>query len=164
MSEDVFSAERAGFAERLARLTGGSTWRQPMGGYGSRTDMQPEAHALAQALSYARRGPNDIGPELVAAVVLSWPANRGRVVSELAALLLICAGHTGERCRDYLPIIAVRCYMSVTTGIDLPEVPQDMPEVEPRDWMLLTGLGCRALWDACEVTVRRAERAYRSAA
>ena len=158
---DEFTTERAGFAERLARLTGGSTWRQPMEGGGSTADMQPEAHRLAQALAYARTGPGDIGPEIVAAVVLGWPASRERVVPELTAALLACAGRAGDRNADWLPIVAGYCWAHVATGVHLPE---DSPhkEIAGRDWLLLTGLGCGHLWDACEQTLRRAERAYRS--
>lgn len=161
MQTDVYSTERAGFAERLARLTGGSTWREPMEGYGSRHDWQPEAHRLAQALAYARVGANDIGPDLVAAIVLQWTGKPERVVGELTAALLAQTGRVGQRCADYLPIIARQCYLSVVTGVELPD---EIDVVALRDWMILSAIGTATLWDSCEQTVRRAERAYRAAA
>lgn len=161
MQTDVYSTERAGFAERLARLTGGSTWREPMEGYGSRHDWQPEAHRLAQALAYARAGGNDIGPDLVCAIVLQWPGKPHRVVTELAAALLAQTGRVGERCADHLPMIARACYLHVVTGEELTE---EIDGVDPRDWLLLTSIGTGSLWQAVEQTIRRAERAYRAAA
>lgn len=161
MQTDVYSTERAGFAERLGRLAGGTTWREPMEGYGSRHDWQPEAHKLAQALAYARAGENDIGPDLVCAIVLQWPGKPHRIVTELAAALLAQTGRVGERCADYIPIIARQCYLSVVTGVELPD---EIDGVALRDWMILSAIGTATLWDSCEQTVRRAERAYRAAA
>ena len=35
---DTYSAERASFAERLGRLAGGTTWREPLEGNGTNSD------------------------------------------------------------------------------------------------------------------------------
>lgn len=160
MASDAYSTERAGFAERLARLAGGTTWREPVGGYGTKSDNLPDVHALAASLAFARRGRDDIGPDVAMAVICRVPAHRQRVVTELAAALLAESGRVGERCADHLPIVAARCYMHVCIGS-----PAEQPEgVDERDWAILGAMACRLLWDAVTVTVRRAERAYRAEA
>lgn len=157
---DVFSAERAGFAERLARLAGGTTWREPLEGYGTRSDNMPDTHAMAAALAFARTGPSDIGPDVAYAVICRRPAHRRRVVMELTAALLAQSGVVGERCADYLPQIAARCYVHVCTGSPV----EPVEGVKERDWTILSAMGCGLLWDAVTVSVRRAEYAYRAAA
>lgn len=160
MASDAYSTERAGFAERLARLAGGTTWREPMGGYSTSSDNMPDVHALAASLAFARRGANDIGPDVAMAVICRVPAHRERVVTELAAALLAESGWVGERCVDQLPMVAAQCYMHVCTG-----EPSTQPEgVTERDWGILEAMGCRLLWDAVTVSVRRAEHAYRAEA
>ena len=157
---DVFSTERAGFAERLARLAGGTTYREPMGGHGTKSDHIPDVHAMAASLAFARRGASDIGPDVAMAVICRKMAHRRRVVTELAAALLAQSGRVGERCADYLPQIAAACYSNVVTGeaLERPEGPDD------RDWEILSAMGTGLLWDAVSVSVRRAEYAYRAEA
>ena len=84
---DAYSAERAGYAERLARLAGGTTYREPVGGYGTPSDYMPDVHAMAASLAFARRGKADIGPDVALAVICRKMAYRRKVATELAAAL-----------------------------------------------------------------------------
>lgn len=157
---DTFSNERAGYAERLARLAGGTTWREPIGGYSTSADNMPDVHALAASLAFARQGPNDIGPDVAFAVICKKMTHRERVVMKLADALLGLAGHVAERCADSLPQVAAASYVHVCTG-----EPVSKPEdVTHRDWEILSAIAIGQLWDAVNVSVRRAEYAYRAAA
>lgn len=157
---DVYSNERAGYAERLARLAGGTTWREPLQGNGTKQDNLPDVHALAASLAFARSGPNDIGPDVAFAVICQRPTHRERVVVKLAEALMNLAGHVAERCADSLPQVAAACYAHVCSGQHVPR-PQGLAE---RDWEILSAVAVSQLWDAVSVSVRRAEYAYRAAA
>lgn len=157
---DAYSAERAGYAERLARLAGGTTYREPVGGYGTPSDYMPDVHAMAASLAFARRGEADIGPDVAFAVICRKMAHRRKVVTELAAALLASGGRAGERCAYYLPQIASACYSHVVTG----EPRAVVAGIAERDWVILSSMGVGLLWDAVSVSVRRAEYAYRSEA
>lgn len=157
---DPFSTERAGFAERLARLAGSTTWREPMGGYGTSSDSMPDVHALAASLAFARTGPDDIGPDVAYAVICRRMAQGERVVAKLSGALLHLAGRAGERCADSLPMVSAECYAHVCTGQPMTK-PDELAE---RDWLILSAIGVGQIWDAVAVSVRRAERAYRAAA
>lgn len=159
---DVYSAERAGYAERLARLAGSTTWREPMEGHATKSDNMPDVHAMAASLGFARRGSSDIGPDVAVAVICRRMDHRQRVVTELTAALLAQSGRVGERCADHLPQIAAACYMHVVTGE--PYRRDLCPEVADRDWEILSAMGTRLLWDAVAVSIRRAEYAYRAEA
>ena len=157
---DEYSTVRAGFAERLARLAGGTTFREPVGGHSVKADNMPDVHAMAASLAFARQGDGDIGPDVAFAVICQRMTHRRRVVSEMTAALLAQGGRPGERCADYLPQIAASCYVHVVTGNPAERV--EGPD--ERDWLILSSMGAGLLWDAVTVSVRRAERAYRAEA
>ncbi len=87
MTTDTFSTERANFTERLASLAGGTTYREPVGGHGTKVEHLPDAHAVATALAYAKQGRDDIGPDVAYCWVLRSDAYRNRVVSLLSVAL-----------------------------------------------------------------------------
>lgn len=157
---DVYSNERAGYAERLARLAGGTTWREPMQGHGTKMDNLPDVHALAASLAFARQGPDDIGPDVAFAIICQKPTHRERVVAKLSEALLKLAGHVAERCADHLPQVSAACYAHVCSG----QYVQAPDGVGERDWEILSAVAVNQLWDAVSVSVRRAEYAYRAAA
>ena len=85
---DIYSHERAGFAERLGRLAARTTWREPASGaFTDRADKMPLEHALATALAFARQAPHDIGPDIAYAIVTMIEHRRPRIVGELTARL-----------------------------------------------------------------------------
>jgi hypothetical protein len=73
--------------ERLAALAGGTTYREPSAGHATRVEHLPNAHAIAAALAFSRRGPQDIGPDVAYCWVLRNDAYRNKVVSLLSVAL-----------------------------------------------------------------------------
>jgi|GEM_PF-2147060 len=156
---EVYTNERAGFRERLARMAGGTTYREPIGGYGTKADSVPDVHTMAAALAYAKEGPSDIGPDIALAIVCQADYRRQQIVTELVAALLAETGRVGERCADVLPIICGRAYVAVVLGVPA-EADADW-KIAARDWQLLSGLAEAALMQAAEGAIRRASGSYR---
>ena len=158
---DIYSHERAGFAERLGRLAGRTTWREPASGaFTDRADKMPLEHALATALAFARQAPHDIGPDIAYAVVTMIEHRRPRIVGELTARLRNDARRVAARAGPWLPIIAGKAYEGVVHGWDMPQI--TAPRLAKRDYALLYGIGIGALMHASEDAIRRAERCYRN--
>lgn len=157
---DAYSAERAGYAERLARLAGGTTYREPMEGHATKSDNMPDVHAMAASLAFARRGEADIGPDVALAVILKEMTHREKVIFKLSKALLLLSGFAGQRCAYYLPQISAACYRHVCTGLPV-EKPEGVPD---RDWEILSSIAIGQLWDAVAVTIRRAEHAFHAEA
>lgn len=158
MNFETFNhADRSGFLERLGRLSGSTTWREPGGaGYTPyvSTSIMPN-NAMLLALSMARRNAKDVGPEVAYSVGTGAPHQRARVVYWLAEKLLTGTGKTGRNNRKWLSAIAGHAYDAVI-GID--------PAIKPvkgaeRDSILLANIGAGWLWMAMEAAVERAEAA-----
>lgn len=157
---ETHTNERAGFAEKVARLAGRTAYREPIGGFGSRSDYMPDEHAIAAAMAFARRGPNDIGPDVAVAIATGTHAHRMKIVRELAAALLATTGRIGERCADSLLHVSADCYLDVVGA-----VPAGHGEgITESDYAKLRKLGVMLLWDCAENAFRRARQAYRKAA
>jgi hypothetical protein len=160
MAYDTFNcADRAGFLERLARLGGQTTYREPGGGgspYSAR--MMTTENALALALSFARRDKRDIGPEIVYTIATQVPHQQARVVAWLAGRLLTDTGPAGRKCEHQLLRLSLHCYELVGYGKALSPLPRRLPVA----WDKLRDVGTGWLWMAAEGTVERAEYALRS--
>jgi hypothetical protein len=160
MAYDTFNcADRAGFLERLARLSGQTTYREPSGGgspYSSR--MMTTENALALALSFARRDKGDIGPEIVYTIATQVPHQQGRVLAYLGARLLNDTGAAGRKCERQLIMLSRHCYELVGYGKAITPLPRRLPVA----WDKLRDIGTMWLWVAAEATVERAEYALRS--
>jgi hypothetical protein len=155
MAYDTFNcADRAGFLERLARLAGQSTYREPGGGgspYSAR--MMTTENALALALSFARRDKRDVGPEMVYTIATAVPHQSARVISWLGARLLHDTGPTGRKCERQLILLSTHCYEMVGYGKPVTRLPSRLPVA----WDKLRDIGIGWLWMAAESTVERAE-------
>lgn len=81
------SMNRDDFIERIAALAGQTTYRVPVGGRGTKLSHLPDAHAVATALSFARRNPEDIGPDIAYCWALGTDAYRERVTRRLSDAL-----------------------------------------------------------------------------
>lgn len=156
---DAYTNERAGFRERLARMAGGTTYREPMEGFGTKADSVPDVHTMAAALAYAKQGPSDIGPDIALAIVCQADYRRQRIVTELAAALLAMTGRAGERCAHVLPMICGRAYVAVVLGTVA--VADEDWNIDRRDWQLLAGLAEATLLQAAEGAIGRAAASYR---
>lgn len=161
MAYDTFNcADRAGFLERLARLAGQSTYRIPGGGGGSpySARMMTTENALALALSFARRDPRDIGPEMVYTIATGVPHQHRRVIGWLGGRLLTDTGPAGRKCERQLILLATHCYEMVGYGKPATKLPSRLPV----SWDKLRDIGIGWLWMAAESTVERAEYALRN--
>ncbi|WP_019303629.1 hypothetical protein [Xanthomonas oryzae] len=155
---DAYTSERASFRERLARMSGGTTYRAPIEGHATKSDTMPDVHTMAAALAYAREGESDIGPDIALAIVCQTDYRRQRIVTELAAALLAATGKVGERCAQVLPIICGRAYVAVVLGVQA--TPDPAWTIAERDWQLLAGLAEATLMQAAEGAIRRAAGSY----
>jgi len=153
---ETFSYDRASFAERAAKLAGGTTYREPIGGRSTKQDI-PDEHSIAAAFAYARQAPHDIGPDIAIAIITGQAAHRQKIVTELAAALMSGLGRRSKGCAESIIYVAADCYMRVVTGkgIGKPEGMGDKP------YEIARTLGDCILWRAADEAMHRAERAYR---
>lgn len=158
MTDTFNHGERRTFWERLGRLTGESTYRTPTEGRSTRSAHVPAAHQLAQALSYARQNPGDVGPDIAYDIVCQTTGYAVRVGRAVAAAMAADRNRAARRCRPWLRIIVWAAYLRVTKD----EVHDQLrpAEVSEGDWLLLTEGAARILWVLAEEAVARAERAY----
>lgn len=87
MGNLLWASDRPEFCERVAKLAGGTTYRVPVEGKGTKIAQLPDAHAIAAALAYSRRGASDIGPDVAYCLVLQSDAYRIKVCRMLAEAL-----------------------------------------------------------------------------
>ena len=83
MTDKLWGSDKPEFLERLAKLAGGTTYREPVGGLGTKHDHMPDSHAIAAALGFARRGPDDIGPDVAYCWAIQSDAYREKVTRKL---------------------------------------------------------------------------------
>ena len=154
---ETFSYDRASFAERAAKLAGGTTFREPVGGRGTKHDHVPDEHSIAACFAFARQGPHDIGPDIAVAIATQSPAHGDRIVRELAAALMAGLGHRAYRQTREIVCVAAGCYLRAVYGAG-----QSKPEgLTDRQYELARILGESVLWQAANEALFRAERAYR---
>jgi len=157
---ETFSYDRASFAERAAKLAGGTTFREPVGGRGTKHDQTPDEHTIAACFAYARRTPHDIGPDIAVAIITGTPAHGDKIVRELAAALMAGLGRRAEGQLPDILRVAAGCYLRAVRGSGSRQ-PEGM---DKRLWQIASALGDRVLWQAAEESLFRAELAYRRAA
>ena len=148
----LWSNERPEFCERVAKLAGGTAYRTPVAGRGTGADRLPDAHAIAAALAFARRGANDIGPDVAYCWVLRCDTYRNKVVRKLADAL---------RCREFRAVYQWRLTAAEAAWDAMiwnrsSARPADAPRLY--DELLLAAVGTlyRSAWD----TLAEAERRY----
>lgn len=154
----LWSNDRPEFTERIASLAGGTTYRTPVAGRGTKQDQLPDEHAIATALSFARRGPEDIGPDVAYCWVLQSDAYRAKVMR------IIC-DHLYRTSR----ISRVHAAQAVGSAWDAMihdrKSGKDCPsDIDQRSYdallLLVVGILHTSAWD----TLAAAERAYHRAA
>lgn len=169
---ETFSYDRASFAERAAKLAGMTTFREPVGGRGTKRDQTPDEHTIAAAFAYARKmvwderlgeyipDKHDIGPEIAVAIITGTHAHGDRIIRELAAALMAGLGKRAEGHATDILRIAAGCYLWAVSG----ERGRQPDGMEKRQYQIAHTLGDRILWQAAEESLFRAERAYRQEA
>lgn len=157
----LYSTDRPEFLERLAKLAGGTTFREPTGGRGTKMEQLPDAHAIATALAFARRHeePDDIGPDVAYCWALGSDAYRSKVTRRLSIAL---------RCKE-LQTVAMHRLAAAETAWEVMIHNRRSSSTAPADckpaiWdrMLIAAIHAMqtSAWDA----LADAERAYRRAA
>ena len=145
------SNERAGFLERLGRLAGQTTYRQPIEGVGTRWDYMPESHVLAARLSYARGRRWNPGPELAYTIATGIPCKRAEVIDWLASKMARSMEVSTQRAGILRGIAAVSYCIIVQ--------PEKMKNVKlSRHVMRIAGIGAAWLSACLDDTIARAER------
>jgi hypothetical protein len=156
MGSALWSSERPEFVERVAKLAGGTTFRLPGGGHGTKADHLPDAHAIAAALAYGREGPADIGPDVAYCWVLQNDAYRHKVVPLLIEALRGHAFRSVMRYRKHAADAAWAAMIWNRAGTR----PADAPPAYDRMLLVACATLERKAWDA----LAAAERAYRRGA
>jgi hypothetical protein len=178
------------FRERLLRLLGGTTYRQPVEGRGSRQREVPAEHELAAALGMARRhvcaacgasgrrrglcagcgkptavvpDPLDVGPDIAADVLFGTTRGASRVCRAIADAIGQDRARLARRNRPWLRLIAWAAYAEMLDGHSLAHLrPAD--SVTQADWDQLVEGSRRVMEALADEAVGRAARAWRAAA
>jgi hypothetical protein len=151
--------------ERLARLAGQTTYREPVGGRTTRVGVIPVEHELCVALGWARDrdDPNDIGPDMAIDIATGVGRNMPGIVRQLANAL-DAGGGRGHRAvrrnRPYLRIVASDAYARLVYGHRY-EKPETMSF---DDWDTLTDAAVAILERMADNAMSRAERFLRKRA
>jgi hypothetical protein len=147
------------FHERLTRLLGQSTWREPMGSVGTKQSQMTDANHVAAALGLARLGRDDIGPDIAVCVYLQTDYKRDWIVRTLANALRGQRHRAVRENKRHLRQVCDMAYRCVVWGI-----PGLMPEgMKPLHWATLYTVACATLSNEAEDAVNRAERIERAA-
>jgi len=152
----LWSSDRPEFTERLAKLAGQTTYRTPNnGGTGKTADHLPDAHAIATALSFSRRGPDDVGPDVAYCWVLQTDAYRQKVVRKLSAALRC---HEFRDARGFRLTAAEAAWDAMVWNRSSAR-PADAPRFYEQMLMVAISTLHSAAWDSLAEAERRYTRA-----
>lgn len=154
----AFTTERATFEERMARLCGESTYRQPVEGRSTQVKPIPQAHIVAAALAFARQDPKDFGPDVAYDLATGRTGHGARVCRLLAEALGRDRSAVIRRNRPNLHIATWAAYTWAVHGGPFPQALQP-GEMGANDWVVLVEAARRILWAMADEAVTRAERA-----
>lgn len=156
---DTYSHHRSTFRERIARLAGGTTYREPMEGHSTDPHRLTDLD-VAAALAFARRGQSDIGPDVAYCIVCQTDLHRHRIVRELALALATSGGYYLRKARPYLMHIADQAFSAAVwqSRVSKPE------GCSERAYSALLLAGVATLHSAADEAIYRAEAAFRSRA
>jgi len=151
----LYSTERPEFLERVASLAGRTAYRVPEGARGTKQDQLPDAHAIAAALGFARRGHLDIGPDVAFCWALQSDCYKERVIERVVGALGAASHSTSEELA--LAVAAAWDSMIWSRPTKRPaRIPQKAWDVA-----LLCAIGVlqNSAWDALAAAERRYTRA-----
>lgn len=154
----TFTNERASFEERMARLCGESTYRQPVEGRSTQVRPIPQAHVISAALAFARQDPKDFGPDVAYDLATGRTGHGARVCRLLAGALGRDRSAVIRRNRPHLHVATWAAYTWAVHGGAFPNALQPS-EVSGDDWVVLVEAARRILWVMADEAVGRAERA-----
>lgn len=155
------AGSRPTFRERVHALAGHSTWREPTGAGTSHLRAIPSDHLIAAALSFGRRDPSDIGPDIAMDMATGVAGHWRTVCERLGGLLAADRGAACRRVAPYAAHAAIAAYNAVVRGWQVPSEPDG---VRRDDWHTVVLFGCLLLERMAEDALALAERKHRRAA
>lgn len=151
---------RPTFRERVFALAGHSTWREPTGAGTSHLRAIPADHMVAAALSFGRRNPQDVGPDIAMDIATGLPGHRRQVCAALGKALAGDRSVLVKRNQGYIAHVALAAYWAVM-GRPVPDAPDG---VSSEDWGDLVAAGAYVLETLAEDALALAARRARNAA
>ena len=163
---DVFSTERAGLLERLCKIAGSTTWREPRDtDYVPKLDPMPVEHTMLGAMSFAHRrlpsedefhqlvwtrDPTDIGPYVLECLIYKRVVHGSAIRIQLVRALrdmsrVLARADETHVWKSALPIIR-----ECATGREA-DKPAGVPA---KVWIPASSLGIRLLWASAGQTLR----------
>lgn len=149
----LFDTSRPEFLERLGRLAGRSTYREPVG-RGTKHDWMPDEHAIAAALAFARKDRDDFGPDVAYCWALGSDAYRNRVCT---AFVDAVAPRSSDRVRGDLMQAVQSAWDALVHNRTRPKT----ADVDAGAWDAALLLAIGTLQESAWSALYRAERAYR---
>lgn len=150
---------RPTFRERVYALAGHSTWREPTGAGTTHLRAIPADHMVAAALSFGRRSPADVGPDIAMDMATGRAGHCRPVCAALGKALAGDRSALVRRNRAYIAHVAMASY-GVVMGRGLAPPPDGVADA---DWRDLVAAGACVLEqlaeDALALSGRRARRA-----
>lgn len=160
----VFEARprRAPFRERVMALAGRGGYREPGMGGGDRPTVPPD-HMVAAALSFGRRGPDDVGPDVAIALATGRisEAQTLRALRWLGGLLASERKGATGRVRPWAGHVALCAWNAAIKGWQVPPAPEGVAE---SDWGEAVLFACLLIEQAAEDALALAARRWRSEA
>jgi hypothetical protein len=151
---------RPSFRERVYALAGHTTWREPTGAGTSHLRAIPADHMVAAALSFGRRNPQDVGPDIAMDIATGLPGHRRPVCAALGKALAGDRSVLVRRNQGYIAHVALAAYWAVL-GRPVPDAPDG---IAAEDWGDLVAAGALVLERLAEDALALAGRRNRRAA
>jgi len=148
---------RAPFRERVYALAGHTTYREPSGPSTTQRTV-PADHMIAAALSFGRRDPADIGPDIAIDIATNRPANWRKVCEWLGRSLAADRTASCVRLRPYAAHYALWAYNALVQGHSFPPAMEGVSERDHGDVGLYA---CLLLERAAEDALAQAARKWR---
>ena len=149
------------FRERVLALAGHGTWREPSGGHSSEAKQIPTDHLIAAALSFGRRNPRDIGPDIAIDMATGRPGHYLTVCEWAGRAVAADRGAPARRSRAWAAHVAVSAYNALVRGYSVPPAPEGCRD---DDWAELVLFACLLLEYAAEDALALAGRRHKRAA
>jgi hypothetical protein len=163
---DIYSTERAGLLERLCRIAGQTTWREPRDtDYVPPVDPMPVEHTMLTGISFAhrripsedefhrliwKRDPTDIGPYVLDCLIYRRVVHGREIRVQLVRALRDMSKRLAKADEDHVWKAAMPIIRECATGVEADQ-PTDVPD---KVWIPASSLGIRLLWASAGQTLR----------
>ncbi|HEV2679716.1 MAG TPA: hypothetical protein VGV14_04390 [Rhodanobacter sp.] len=151
---------RPTFRERVHALAGHGTFREPAQGSSEQRQI-PADHLIAAALSFGRRNPRDIGPDMAIDMATGRPGHYLKCCEWAGRAVAADRGAPARRAKPWAAHVAVSAYNALVRGYSVPPAPEGCRE---DDWAELVLFACLLLEYAAEDALALAGRRHRRVA